>query len=144
LLIRIFAIALALFIPFTAVSAGFGPPLPVPAEPAAPPVTPASGAPPVLDLILPSPSAPPSIPITLPNLPAAPPFEPPAGIPDLTELVDLPPEAANVYLYAPPFGAPIPSLGRATPHIVPEPSTAALLSLGLVGFAAARRRRGGA
>jgi hypothetical protein len=74
---------------------------------------------------------------------SGPPFEPPMGIPDLTEAVDLPTEAERVLALAPPFGAPLPNLSARGLGLkaVPEPTTASLLALGLVGLAALGSRR---
>jgi hypothetical protein len=142
--IRALVAALTTLVPTAALAIGMAPPLSVPAQPDAPPVMPGTGSPPVLDITLPAPlphveipTGPPGIPGDLPE----PPFEPPMGIPDLTGIVDLPTDAERVLALAPPFGAPFPKLSVVGLIAVPEPSTAALVALGLVGIAAGRRDR---
>ena len=130
--------ALTFIIPTAALALGMGPPLSVPAQP---------DAPPVLDITLPAPPPQAGIPSVPPGMPGevtGPPFGPPKGIPDLTEIVDLPPEAERVLALAPPFVAPLANVSAVGLAAIPEPSTASLFALGLVGMAVARRQRGAA
>jgi hypothetical protein len=145
--IRALVAALTFLAPTAALAMGIVPPLSVPARPDAPSVMPVTGSPPVLDITLPAPPPQREIPTMLPGIPGdlpQPPFEPPMGIPDLTEIVDLPTEAERVLALAPPFGAPLRNVSAVGLRAIPEPSTAPLLALGLVGMAVARRRRGAA
>jgi hypothetical protein len=142
--IRAFVAVVTFLVPTTALAMGLGPPLSVPARPDAPPELPVTGTPPVLDITLPArpPQAPiPTASLGMPeDLPGRP-FAPPMGVPDLVGIVDLPTGAAGVLALAPPFGASSADGSLPTLATIPEPATASLLALGLVGLARWSRRR---
>lgn len=145
---KLATLILVLLAPTAALALGLGPPLPVPAAPAAPPELPPTGTPPVLELDLPM--APPEFPFqalgtedrVMPELPMGPPEqEPGGGIPDLSDSVSLPEGASRVPELAPPFGALLPAAIQ--PAAVPEPSAVLLLAPCAVLVSMRRRRAGG-
>ncbi|HEY5656716.1 MAG TPA: PEP-CTERM sorting domain-containing protein [Myxococcota bacterium] len=116
----------------------------IPAEPAAPPLTPREGAPPVLELTLPSPPRP-EVPGPSPVASGAGAHVKlllPPGPPDLLAIVRLP-TAVDPFpgRGARPFGGSPPASSGQPSFVTPEPATALLMSLGLFGLARLGRRR---
>jgi hypothetical protein len=148
---RILAL-LVLLAPAAALGAGLVPPLATPPNPATPPSAPSFDPPPVPPLF----ETPPvlilehrgarldwvaellSARFTPPGPPEShPPVD--LGPPDLSGVVDLPSHAQRVHDLAPPFGGVLPAADGLRISITPEPTTAALLLLGLVSLGLRRR-----
>jgi hypothetical protein len=105
----------------------------------APPAERPPVAAPPIDIVRPEIPDHPDVTLDIPQGPPDPLPSADAGIPNLVGVVDLPDGALDHVLdEAPPFGGEHGNAGRSA-AAVPEPTTAALIALGLVGLAARKR-----